>query len=262
MSSSQNPKISVIIPTLNEEGFIEHLLKNILEQNGQREIIVSDSGSTDKTEDIVKEFIKNNPSKNIKFIRVPIKGVGAARNYGAKHAAGNYVAFIDADSEIPPDFLQNASAEMLARGIDIAWCEIKTNSPRKIDRFMFRVQNIIHRLFQFLKLPVCGGTGIIIKKNLHEEIGGFNENMSHSEDSDYCHKASKKGIFKMLQSTFIVVSMRRFEKEGRWNLWLKYIKLGLAYLLNIKTDTVEYEFGKFSKGRAQIEQVKKEPNRI
>src|SRR5579883_2054391 len=92
------PYLSIVIPTLNEEGFIGDLLGEILKQEMNYEVIVSDSGSTDYTEEIVKSIAERNPEKSIRFIPAPIKGVSIARNNGAAHANADYIAFLDADT--------------------------------------------------------------------------------------------------------------------------------------------------------------------
>ena len=95
-------KVSVIIPTYNEETVIKICLDSLLKQSIKDfEIIVVDDGSTDKTKEIIPE-IKNN---QIKIYSQNHKGPGAARNRGVENAKGEILVFIDADMEFDKDFL-------------------------------------------------------------------------------------------------------------------------------------------------------------
>ena len=94
------PFISIIIPTLNEEKFLPKLLNSIKEQNYKNyEIIVSDANSKDKTIEIAKRF-------NVKIVQGGKPAVG--RNNGAKFSVGDYLLFLDADVILPKNFLENS----------------------------------------------------------------------------------------------------------------------------------------------------------
>jgi glycosyltransferase involved in cell wall biosynthesis len=242
------PSLSIVIPTLNEEGFIGDLLHEILTQEPDMnyEIIVSDSGSTDRTEEIVKTIAKEHPGKNIRFIPAPIKGVSVARNNGAAHANADYIAFLDADTRIPPTFLRNAYLEIKRRNLDGAGCYMKPNSERLVDRAVFSFyHHCILNPLQYTKRPGSAGAGIIVKRSIHHAIGGFDLHLPTCEDLDYIKKISEMGKFRMLKTTNIIFNTRRFDEEGRARVWFKYAVWGSCYLLNIKRVKFEYEFGKF-----------------
>lgn len=94
-----NPKISVIIPTFNEEQRIGDCIDSLKKQTLiPFEIIVVDDGSSDRTAEIVK-------SKKIKLIIQKHLGPGPARNMGAKIAKGEILVFVDSDMTFSPDFL-------------------------------------------------------------------------------------------------------------------------------------------------------------
>jgi len=91
---NSNLEISIIVPAYNAEKTIEQCLKKICEEskNFNPEIIVIDDNSTDKTRTIVEKF------KNIKLIKIEEnKGVGHARNLGAKSAKNKILCYIDSD---------------------------------------------------------------------------------------------------------------------------------------------------------------------
>ena len=104
-------KVSVIIPTYNEEKVIVDCLKSLSEQTYRdMEVVVVDDGSTDKTYDVLLEFrIKN---LELRIFRQNHKGPGEARNLGAKYTQGNILVFVDADMVFDKKFI-----EMLTRPI-------------------------------------------------------------------------------------------------------------------------------------------------
>lgn len=97
-------KVSVIIPTYNEEDVIDGCLKSLSKQSLEDfEIIMVDDGSTDST---VKK-IRDLNLRNLTLLTQEHKGAGAARNLGALKAKGEIIVFVDADMTFDEDFLLN-----------------------------------------------------------------------------------------------------------------------------------------------------------
>ena len=98
-------KISIIIPSYNEEGVIKLCLESLFKQSLKDfEIIVVDDGSTDGTYEILSK-LKNTKSELV-AIKGKHKGAGAARNLGAKSAKGEILVFVDADMTFDKNFLK------------------------------------------------------------------------------------------------------------------------------------------------------------
>jgi len=97
---NKNPKVSVIIPTYNRAHLIGRAIQSVLNQTYQDfELIVVDDGSTDNTNEVIKEFSQKD--KRILYIKHDKnKGGSAARNTGIKAARGEYIAFQDSDDEM------------------------------------------------------------------------------------------------------------------------------------------------------------------
>jgi hypothetical protein len=90
---SQTPFFSVIIPTFNRRLLLEGALKSIwMQRSADYEVIVVDDGSTDGTMDYLQSL-----RVGAKIVYQPNQGPGAARNRGARHAGGDYLAFLDSD---------------------------------------------------------------------------------------------------------------------------------------------------------------------
>ena len=96
----QQKKISVIIPVYNAEKYIRETLDSIIKQSYKnREIILIENGSEDRSSDIIQEYAAKYPE--IHMVKGPGKGPGAARNRGLKLAKGDYIVFVDADDYLP-----------------------------------------------------------------------------------------------------------------------------------------------------------------
>ena len=97
-----NKLISIIVPLYNKDQYIKRCLLSILNQTyNDFEIIIINDGSTDNSEQIVREL--NN--KKIRFYTTNNKGVSHARNFGIREAKGEYVCFVDADDYVSPNYL-------------------------------------------------------------------------------------------------------------------------------------------------------------
>lgn len=239
-------KLSVVIPTLNEENFIGTILTDVLNNSYKdHEIIVADSGSEDGTKEVVKRFIENYP--NIKLVDAG-KGAATARNAGAKYAIGEYILFLDADQRIPINFIEESISEMKRRGLDIGGHYSKPTGKKFIDKvFWFVCNNFLFRPSQYVLPAANTGSGLIIKRSVHEKVGGLDEEIQVTHDHDYVRRASSIGKFRMLKSVKSRFNMRRFDEEGRVMLYLKYISLVFLHLAHSKKTPFKYEFGKHRK---------------
>ncbi|MCB1158321.1 MAG: glycosyltransferase [Leptospiraceae bacterium] len=233
------PKISIIIPTLNEEEFLPVLLESIKKQTfTDYEIIVADAGSKDKTAEVAEKF-------GAKVVPGGMPGPG--RNRGAEAARGEFLFFFDADVSLPEDFLESALNEMEERFLDLATCEFKPQSDLQLDKLMFKLANLTVKLNQSIN-PRAAGFCIFITRRLFNRVGGFDEDVKIAEDHDLVDRASKFRPLRFLNSTALSVSIRRLVKEGRFSLIEKYFHVELHLLTkgSIKDDIIEYEFGTFS----------------
>lgn len=112
--------ISVIIPMYNEEKFIFNCLDSVVHQIGEKdEIIIVDDGSTDKSKNIVKDFIENNREKNIIYTYQENAGLGSACNTGLKLSKNEYVQFLDADDELSFKLLDKTKKILNESNVDI-----------------------------------------------------------------------------------------------------------------------------------------------
>jgi len=101
-------KVSIIIPTHNEEKEIFRCIKSLKKQTYKNfEIVIVDDGSIDNTLKIIKRFPKNNKKQKLRVLKQNHQGPGLARNLGAEKARGEVLIFIDADMTFDKDYLKN-----------------------------------------------------------------------------------------------------------------------------------------------------------
>jgi glycosyltransferase involved in cell wall biosynthesis len=210
------------------------------------EIIVADAHSTDRTREIAGNY----------GCRIVDGGLPAAgRNTGAAAARGDFLFFIDADVILPPGFIRNVYEEMQDRYIDLATCEIRPLSGYRLDRIIHRMINLIVILNLWLD-PKAFGFCIFVTRRLFYRIGGFDETIYVAEDNDFVKRASAFRALRYLNSAYIMVSIRRFEKEGRFAYMKKGIKLNLyrTFKGEIRSDgVVKYEFDAFEKADNELD---------
>ena len=123
-------KVSIIVPVYNVEEYLEKCLDSLINQTFKDiEIIIVNDGSPDNSEKIINKYIEK--YHNIKYLKKKNGGLSSARNYGIKHAKGEYILFIDSD-----DYIENNMTELMYNKIindnsDIVVCEFNYDFGNK-----------------------------------------------------------------------------------------------------------------------------------
>ena len=113
--------ISVIMLTFNRENFISRAVESILCQTYREfEFIIVDNGSTDRSGTIADEYAAKD--SRIRVIHRERGNIGAGRNTGMDAAKGEYIAFIDDDDWVEPDFLEFLHGLLIESGADVSIC--------------------------------------------------------------------------------------------------------------------------------------------
>jgi len=228
--------LSVVIPTLNEVVRLPPLLEALNNQVLRpTEVIVADAGSKDGTVEVAKEM----------GARV-VKGgrPGPGRNAGARAAKSELIFFLDADVMPRPGFLARTVGEFEDKGLGVATTAIEPLEDDSTNQMIAETTNMYMQVVQGFS-PHAPGFCILIRRSIHEEIGGFDEKVKLAEDHDYVQRASKHGSFEVLSNVQITVSMRRLAKEGLTKLAFKYLWCEMYALAGkpIYSTPFEYEFG-------------------
>jgi len=235
--------LSIIIPTLNEEKYLPILLSQIKKQNfTDYEIIVADAGSTDKTVEIAKSF-------GCKIVKggLPAKG----RNEGAKAARGELFLFMDADNIYLPDgFLDKLITEFKKRNLGVASFPIYP-AGNFVDKICYFLYNKFVEIFQ--NWTAFATNSILIKREVFEKVNGFDEEVLIAEDHDLAKRASKISKFGFIKTEPVLTSPRRFEIDGRFKTYGKYLLAGLYMLVfgPVKRKIFEYRFDDLRNSKKQ-----------
>jgi glycosyltransferase involved in cell wall biosynthesis len=231
--------LSIVVPTFNEEDFLPRLLASIQRQDfTDRQIIVADSGSRDRTRAIARGY-------GAKVVDGGTPAVG--RNRGAAAARGEYLMFLDADVALPDGFLSRIVHRFDHEFVDICipWIH-PIDGTKAIYRTLYQFSNTFYKIMEVLQ-PQGLGACILVTRRLHERIGGFAESRRVSEDFDYISRAAKIGRFRVFPNVHVYHSVRRYVAEGVGPLVQKQFRSGMLYLLTGKAaDVSDYEFGTFS----------------
>lgn len=205
-------KISIIIPTCNEEKDISRLLDCLLALSLDKEIIVTDDASTDKTVQVLEKY-----RGKIKIIahRQRNKSIAANRNAGAREANGEFFAFMDGTTflENPDDFFGQALS-IFEKDRDLVGITGKLKVLPEYETF---TDKVMHYIFNFtvmvkdnyLSMTEASGKFEMIRREAFQKVGGFNGDLITREDADMFWKLSKIGKTRYVSSLLVLYTGRR-----------------------------------------------------
>ncbi len=230
-------RLSIIVPTLNEENHVGFLLSDIAGQTREAdEIIIVDGGSEDRTVSVVGEF----PNVDLLIGSPP---VASQRNLGGRKAQGGVLVFLDADVRLPKTFLADFLERFERRRLDIA-CPLympycSTLAINAVHAFF----NMIFITFQKL-LPSGAGHCIVIRRELFQRSRGFNPALKF-DDIELIRTLSRRHIFGIVNKP-VFVSDRRYRESGVLRTFLKYLLMSLFFAIGRFdwANYVDYEFGR------------------
>ncbi len=207
--SGEKIDISVIIPAHNEEELLPFCLKSLEAQNfsGVYEIILVDNASTDRTSQVAEEF-------GVKIVYEGRKGIAYARQKGASAAHGDILAFTDADTILPPDWLENIQQSFNTHP-DIIGVTGKMYFFGQSKKLPILI-NVLAPLFYYLCRLISRGHYFIgpnfaIRHDILEKIGGFNTKLAIGEDNDVASRAKRFGKIYFNKNLWVTTSTRRWE---------------------------------------------------
>ena len=182
MSSHSNHKVSVVIPTYNRRGTLGRALDSVLEQTHPvHEVIVVDDGSTDGTAAWLREQYPQ-----VHVIEQSNQGVSAARNHGIRVSSGQWLAFLDSDDAWLPKKLE-LQLKALDADPQMRLChteEIWIRNGRRVNQ-MKKHQKSGGWIFErCLELCCISPSSALLKREVFEELGDFDESLPACEDYD------------------------------------------------------------------------------
>lgn len=218
--------VSVVITTLNEEHYIESCLKSIKNQTyNNKEIIVVDSESSDKTLEITKKYADKVIVENCIMSR--------GRNIGAKEAKGKVLCFFDADVILFKDWIKKAVSYLYDSDVIAVYGDLFPIEKNAKANLVYSIQDFCNFTARTIRMPIFSklGTAVAIKREFFEKVGGYPEDKASCEDIRLSLKLRRYGKIKFTRELKGLVSMRRFEKVGYSKLSLIWFLTGIYSML-------------------------------
>lgn len=120
-----NKLVSIIVTCYNHENYIQQCLESIFQQTYPSiELIVFNDGSTDKSEDIIKEVLTKAPFERIDFFSHENHGLVATRNKALPKIKGDYFLFVDSDNFLEPNYIEEMLKTAEKKGLDIVYTKL------------------------------------------------------------------------------------------------------------------------------------------
>lgn len=192
--------VSVIIPTYKRPSTLKRAIDSVLNQDYSNvEVIVADDNGIGtefglKTETVMKDYADN---PRVKYVRHEknING-SAARNSGFAASSGEYIMFLDDDDEFLPQKVSSQLKKM--ESLDSSWGACYSNYIRVSQDGSKTVSKCAEKregdlLLEELKrnLFIAAGSNLMVRRNIVEEVGGFNENFLRNQDIEFLVKILK-----------------------------------------------------------------------
>ncbi len=215
-------RISVVIPTLQEESLLPLLLEDLRVQTlPPHEILVVDGGSTDRTRVLAAPFA---------IVIEGERGTGRQRALGVERASGDLIICLDADVRLDSCAVERMTDEFRRKRCTVACPLYWPMKSTAFVRFTFLFFNGLFLLFQRLA-PSGAGCCIVITRKQALMAGNFRFDTPY-DDIALIRKAGRMGRFRMLP-VWVGVSDRRFRKEGALWVFLRWLALSPFFVLGI-----------------------------
>ena len=218
------PLVSIIIPTFNRDYCLAESISSVLDQSFTHfELIVVDDGSTDKTLEVIKKF------PGIQTIHLQEnRGVSFARNRGLEQAQGDWIAFLDSD-----DLWEKGKLEAQVQWIeshpdcqavytDEVWIRngVRVNPMNKHRKYSGDIFS------HCLPLCIVSPSSVLLRAQLLNALGGFDESMPVCEDYDLWLRIAKHYPFHFIEEKLIIKRgghedqlSRKYWGMDRWRVY-------------------------------------------
>lgn len=191
--------VSVIITTYNRKGFLYDAVVSVIQQDHKdKEIIVVDDGSTDKSFSIVKDL-------PVRYIWKPNGGISSARNTGIRLSRGDYIAFLDVDDRWLKNKLSVQLNAMIETGYSISYTdEVWLKNNKRINQKERHRKYSGHIFERCLPLCIISPSSVVIKRDVFDSVGLFDESLPVCEDYDMWLRISSRYPILFIDRPFII----------------------------------------------------------
>ncbi len=228
-------KVSFIITTKNEEAYIKSTLLSILYQSAKvdKEIILVDACSTDKTVEIAKPLVDK--------LVIEKSNIPQGKNIGAKISSGDILVFLNADVILEKNWLEKVLDYFNSKKAGAVHGLIKPRENSLKAMVFVSLWNLLIFLSSKLrKVHTSGESTLAVRREFFFKVGGFREDLAVFEDIDIGLRLSKLTPIFLAKDCFSIASVRRFEKDGylKWlSIWLS---IAIFYFIRKRSLLKEY----------------------
>jgi glycosyltransferase involved in cell wall biosynthesis len=258
VSQNNKPLVSVIIPFLNREKFLQQAIESVLSQSYDNwELILVDDGSTDRSAEISRNFVEKYPAKIrlLAHLGNAWRGAGATRNMGIRNAHGEYIVFLDSDDVFFPETIErelkafeaNPTADAVCGTLQYwySWSaeikkseqDFKVNLGLKLEELYEPPFLLVHNLRSGGRKP--GITTLMLKREFVNLIGAFEENFNRiGEDQVFWAKVSLNGRIYVMDACLAKyrqhsdsscsVSIRENRYIPQWQFYYDWLRVYLT----------------------------------
>jgi glycosyltransferase involved in cell wall biosynthesis len=181
------PSFSVVVPLYNKRPFVARAIRSVLSQSHQAaEIIVVDDGSTDRSDEVVLSIM----DPRVQLVKKKWGGPGSARNAGIRRSKNSYIAFLDADDEWHPSYLQSvATAIETFAGDEIGIFTAIPDRRRPDYKLPLGLDREPYTVIQSFCAPssygyVVNSSTAVVPRVVLDTVGLFSERQNMLEDVD------------------------------------------------------------------------------
>lgn len=232
--------VAVVIPCRNEAATIRQLLDAVAAQTRTPDdVVIVDDGSTDGTPLVIEDWRRAHPNISIRVVQGPSRGVAAAVNAGIAACSVDVIVRLDGHSIPSPNYIAASLSALSQSGVGVAgglW-QIEPGAATVVARAIAKV--VSHRLGSggALYRDASGGTERAVpvdtvpfgafRRELWQQLGGFDETLSANEDYDFNYRARRASLKIVLdpriQSAYfarptLAALGRQYHRYGFWKL--------------------------------------------
>lgn len=212
---------SIIIPAYNEEALLENTINHLKEAMAavtlKGEIIVTNNNSTDRTADIAKDA-----GANVVF--EPINQISRARNAGVTIAKGRYLIFVDADTIVPPELLQNAINNLESGEYCGGGAAVTSHDVPLVVKGILGYWNVISNTFN-----LAAGCFVYCRRDDFEGCGGFSNKVYATEEIWLSMALKRKA--KIHKRKFKIINKPKVITSARKLVWFSYSYQSIMLLI-------------------------------
>jgi glycosyltransferase involved in cell wall biosynthesis len=242
-------KLAFVIAAYNEELLVAECLRSVLaevERTGRSadvDVVVVDNASTDRTAEIARGFA------GVRVVHEPEKGIVHARDAGFRATDAELVANIDADTIVPPGWLDtvfkdfSADPQLVALSGPYHYHDLSRPKQWVVAGF-YAVTWLAYLLNRFVLRvgSVVQGGNFVFRRAAWEQVGGYDRSIAFfGEDTDVAVRLSRVGKVRWTYKLKMLTSGRRMENEGLVRTGARYVINFLSVTFRGRPATVDYE---------------------